>query len=211
MADMRLFGSNDMVKVDSHDCAGCCECCQNMGTSVILDPYDVYRLMRGLGQDFNQLMQSSLELHLEDGLIYPNLKMKTQTNACSFLNEQGRCMIHAFRPGICRLFPLGRNYTGSQLQYFVLENVCPAANKTKIKVSKWMDMPQMKTYEAYLVRWHNFTKELREEIKAELAAEDGEERSRQLSMQFLQYFYALPYEGEDFFAQWSKRMDAWSL
>lgn len=209
MEPKRLYDGNDMVKVGCHDCVGCSDCCKDMGTSVILDPYDVYRLMRGLGKNFEQLMEREVELHMEDGLIYPNLKMDAATAACCFLNEQGRCVIHEFRPGICRLFPLGRNYEPDRVRYFLLEGACPAQSKSKVKVSKWLATGNLKTYEAYLVRWHNFTKMLREEMKTELMTDGGEERCRQLSMQFLQYFYVLPYEGEDFFPEWQKRMDAW--
>ena len=44
ISDGKLYDSNDMVKADCHDCEGCCDCCQGMGDSVLLDPYDVYRL-----------------------------------------------------------------------------------------------------------------------------------------------------------------------
>ena len=61
MENTRLFDGNDMVKVGCHDCVGCSDCCKDMGTSVILDPYDVYRLMRGLGKNFEQLMNEILK------------------------------------------------------------------------------------------------------------------------------------------------------
>ena len=48
ISDGKLYDSNDMVKADCHDCEGCCDCCQGMGDSVLLDPYDVYRLSAGL-------------------------------------------------------------------------------------------------------------------------------------------------------------------
>ena len=40
ISDGRLYSANDMVKVECGDCAGCSACCQNMGTSVVLDPMD---------------------------------------------------------------------------------------------------------------------------------------------------------------------------
>ncbi len=49
-----------------------------------------------------------LELNVVDGIILPNLKMARAEEACSFLDTNGRCTVHAFRPGICRMFPLGR-------------------------------------------------------------------------------------------------------
>ena len=43
----RLYGLNDMVRADCGGCVGCSACCRGMGTSVILDPYDMYRLETG--------------------------------------------------------------------------------------------------------------------------------------------------------------------
>ncbi len=48
ISDGRLYDANDMVKADCQDCKGCHDCCTGMGDSVLLDPYDVCRLSRGL-------------------------------------------------------------------------------------------------------------------------------------------------------------------
>ena len=45
--------------------------------------------------------------------------MNNEKEACYFLNEEGRCSIHSFRPGICRLFPLGRFYEEEGFRYFL--------------------------------------------------------------------------------------------
>ena len=89
---------------------GCCDCCCQMGDTIILDPLDVWQLVQGRGKSFEQLLDESLDLHVQDGVILPNLKMAGEKEQCVYLNEKGRCSIHPFRPGICRLFPLGRFY-----------------------------------------------------------------------------------------------------
>ena len=110
ISDGRLYSSSDMVKADCGDCKGCSACCQGMGSSILLDPYDIYRLSTGTGLTFEDLLKGRIELNMSDGLILPNLKMAGEKEACSFLNEEGRCSVHPFRPGFCRLFPLGRLY-----------------------------------------------------------------------------------------------------
>ena len=55
ISDGNLYGPNDMVKADCGDCKGCSACCQGMGESIILDPYDVYRLTKGLNLSFEAL------------------------------------------------------------------------------------------------------------------------------------------------------------
>ena len=75
--------------------------------------------------------------------------MQENSEKCGFLNEEGRCSIHTFRPGLCRLFPLGRNYNDGELKYFLLDNACQKQNHTKIKVKKWLDVPELKQYEKF--------------------------------------------------------------
>ena len=104
ISDGKLYGAGDMVKADTGGCAGCSACCRGMGNSVILDPYDIWRLEGALGLTFEQLLEDKLELQVVDGIILPNLKMTGPEEACAFLTGEGRCGIHSARPGVCRLF-----------------------------------------------------------------------------------------------------------
>ena len=109
ISDGRLYDRNDMVKADCHGCQGCSACCRGMGNSVILDPYDMYRLQTGLKKSATELIQQGfLELHVVDGCILPNLRMQGEGEACSFLDRSGRCSVHAFRPGNLPSFSLGQ-------------------------------------------------------------------------------------------------------
>ena len=44
ISDGKLYGTNDMVRADSSGCEGCFACCRGMGSSIILDPLDMFRL-----------------------------------------------------------------------------------------------------------------------------------------------------------------------
>ncbi len=57
ISDGRLYSANDMVKVECGDCAGCSACCQNMGTSVVLDPMDIWKMQRGTGRMLEKLLK----------------------------------------------------------------------------------------------------------------------------------------------------------
>ena len=155
ISDGKLYGSGDMVKVGCDDCRGCSACCRGMGSSIVLDPYDVFRLEMGLGLSFEGLLAEAVELNLVDGIILPNLKMSGEGEACTFLNEEGRCRIHPFRPGICRMFPLGRIYEDHGFRYFNQIHECRKEQKTKVKIRKWMDTPDMAVMRAIL--WSGIT------------------------------------------------------
>ena len=149
--DGKRYSSNDMVKAGCHDCLGCSACCHNMGTSIVLDPWDIYQLTTGLGQGMEELLAQAIELNVVDGLVLPNLKMQQQSEACFYLDENGRCRIHAYRPGICRLFPLGRIYENGTFQYFLQVHECKAEQKTKVKIKQWIGIPDIRTYEAFVL------------------------------------------------------------
>lgn len=205
ISDGKLYGNNDMAKVSCHDCAGCSSCCRDMGESIWLDPYDIYQLTKNLGKSMEELLTKEVEFHVEDGLILPNIRMIGEEEPyCGFLNAEDRCSIHGFRPGFCRLFPLGRNYEDGKLTYFVLKDACPAPNKSKVKINKWLQVPNLKSYENFLVKWHSLTKLLRGYYVEHM---EEEAVIKAVNMKFLQIFYLTPYVTEDFYQEFEQRME----
>ena len=204
ISDGKLYSNNDMAKISCHDCAGCSSCCRDMGDSIWLDPYDVFQLTKNLGKSMEELLAREVELHVEEGLILPNIKMIGEGEpVCGFLNAEGRCSIHAFRPGFCRLFPLGRNYEDGKLTYFVLKDACPAPNKSKVKINKWLNVPRLKDYEKFLTEWHELTKKLRAYYAGHI---EDEAIIKAVNMKFLQTFYLIPYGEAEFYSAFENRM-----
>ncbi len=220
----KLYEINDMVKIGANDCLGCHACCQGMGESIVLDAYDIWQLETHLHTTFAGLLQETVALHVSDGLILPSLKMQASKEQCGFLTTEGRCGIHDFRPGLCRLFPLGRHYEDGKLFYFLLEGACPVSQHTKMKVKKWLSVPDSRKYEEFLVTWHDLRKGLQTKLTAVLEQEEGEvlkgdgsvpdietekmEWVKKVNMNLLHIFYELPYEPEDFYGQFAMRMRA---
>lgn len=209
ISDGKLYGLNDMVKAGCDGCRDCFSCCCDMGTSIVLDPLDMHRLARGLGESPAGLLEKYLELNVVDGIVQPNLPMAGASERCRFLNEEGRCSIHPFRPGICRLFPLGRYYDGSGgFQYFLQVHECRKEARTKVKVRKWIDTPEPSRYDAYIGEWHGFLVSLQEKLARENPA--GEKRAGEqanaVSLYILKTFYLTPYETEDFYGEFEKRL-----
>ncbi len=165
ISDGRFYTANDMVKAGCGGCAGCSLCCHGMGRSIILDPYDIFHLEKGLGVTFEGLMEEKIELNVVDGIIQPNLKMQEESDRCAFLDEKGRCMVHTFRPGFCRMFPLGRIYENGSFRYFLQVHECPYPNKTKVKLKKWLGIPELGRYESYVKDWHYFLKDAQKIIR----------------------------------------------
>lgn len=204
VSDGRLYSSGDMVKADCRDCEGCSACCRGMGSSILLDPMDVWRLRRDLHKDFSTLIEKEAELGMADGMILPNMKMDVRTDACPFLDGNGRCSIHDSRPGLCRLFPLGRYYEENGFRYFLQIYECRKKVRGKIKIKKWLGIPNLKAYEAYILSWHDFLEKCREG-----ADTLDEEKRRTLALYVLRRFYELPYYAdseENFYAEFAQRL-----
>ena len=203
ISDGKRYGLNDMVRAACNDCAGCSSCCEDMGDSIILDPLDIYELTANLACSFEDLLKKEIGLTVADGMILPNLKM-TEENVCPFLNQEKRCSIHGFRPGICRVFPLGRIYEDDHLDYFLQLDGCVKENRSKVKVSKWLDTQELKKNQKYLIDWHAF----RKKIEGILLEMEDENQKKTISMFLLNTFFMNPYDGKmDFYEQFYERMD----
>lgn len=79
-------------------CARCNRCCRNK--RIQLNPYEAARLARA--KDVSAA--AFRERFTVDGLWLN----QTETGACVFLGAEG-CTVHADRPLVCRLYPLGRH------------------------------------------------------------------------------------------------------
>ena len=177
--------------------------CRGMGSSILLDPLDVHRLRMHLGKSFDELLEEALELRMVDGTILPNLRMAGSREACVFLSGEGRCGIHAARPGICRLFPLGRYYEEHKFRYFLQVHECSKTNRSKVKVKKWIDTPSPRQYEKFVTDWHYFL----EDAERLVAESQGTDSPRNLNLYILQNFYRKPFDGErDFYVQFDVRL-----
>ena len=206
ISDGKLYSRDDMVKAGCDDCRGCSACCHGMGNSIVLDPYDVYRLTALRGDTLEHLLEEKkVEWNVVDGQILPNLALRSGADeACGFLDEAGRCRIHAYRPGICRLFPLGRFYENGSFQYFLQIHECKKENRTKVKVKKWIDISDPARHDKFISDWHAYLKK-QEEI---LENDSSDESRKAVSMGILNTFYVRNYDRtRDFYEQFYERLE----
>ena len=169
----------------------------------------------------NEILTSEdgpLELSSHDGLIMPNIKMvaderfahiNPDRGVCPFLNAQGRCSIHPIRTGLCRLYPLGRNFYPNKLTYFILNEDlgCPAKNKSYIRISDWLEIADLDQYEAFQLKWHQIKLQTRAKMHD---PQLSFETKKTLSIRFLNCFYKTPYP-QDFYQEFYKRADAFTI
>ena len=71
--------------------------------------------------------------------------------------------------------------------------------KTKVKVRKWIDTPDLKEYEAFVLLWHDFYKELQGRL-------DSQEKAKTASLYVLREFYLKPYPPDRFYEEFKERV-----
>ncbi|MGN0345649.1 MAG: YkgJ family cysteine cluster protein [Lachnospiraceae bacterium] len=201
ISDGKLYGREDMVKVNCGGCRGCSSCCHNMGDTVVLDPFDFARMSVGLQKLPQELITEGVTLGVIDGLVLPHLRVQGRENACYYLDGNGRCSIHAHRPGICRLFPLGRYYHEETFSYILQVNECRNQNRSKMKVKQWIDTPNLKEYEEYILCWHHLLKRIGNYL------ENAEKRRPEICTAMLETFYFRPYGGKAYQADKTKTVE----
>lgn len=204
ISDGKLYTKNDMVKLGCDGCNGVASCCRFAEDTITLDPYDMYQLLLGTGLSFEALYASGLiSLSPVDGLLLPHLNFSAETSSCPFLAENGLCKIHAHRPGLCRLFPLARYFEGDTLHYILQIHECPNPVTPKVKIKKWLGIPDAEQYEGFLLCWNRILTE----TKAKLASAKNNAELSAVTTVFLKAFYFTPYDAKKaFFEQFEERV-----
>jgi Fe-S-cluster containining protein len=181
----------------------------------------MYMLTKGTGKTFTDMIEREIEIRLVDGLILPNLMQHHESDEtgersgredaldllsgdhCPFLSQAGRCSIHPFRPGMCRLYPMGRYYTEGGFRYILQKDECTDREKTSVLLQDWLGIENLARYESYILDWHDFKGQAEESLHI-LTQKSRESVTRYI----LQIFFVHPYEVKlDFYAQYDARME----
>lgn len=247
ISDGRKYRSDDLVKIGTNGCQGCCDCCR-MDPVIVLDPWDVYMLQKGTGLGLEKLLGSTVKLEVIDGLIQPVLQMAG--GACPYLGADGRCQIHDFRPGICRLYPLGRSWEPAaenkgreaaakpaaenngqgpaakptpesegresaathdceDFSYILQVNECTHCTGSKVKVKKWLGIPDLIRYEDFCREWHAFLKAARNLCGAGNGGSINSNMRKIVCMQILEKCYMTGFDtASDFYPQFEDQLKA---
>lgn len=199
ISDGKLYDIEDMVKADTCGCDGCSDCCHDVGDLVMLTPFDVYEITSYLGVNFDELLGDKIQLREDNKILLPYLKMQDKNKYCSFLNKEGRCMIHSKRPNICRMFPLGRVYKNDDFKYFLQIENCPKDNLEDVKVRDWLGIKNYYENKKFILEWHKFIKALTFRLKFMRDEKEIEEVNKII----LDNFYRIRIEG-DFYNEFMK-------
>lgn len=145
-------------------CGRCCRCCRNKIIQV--NPYEVARLAAHTGLSTT----SFIRLHtVESG---SHLRFDTN-HVCPFLGKEG-CGVHAARPLVCRLYPLGRHIAENGEEWFTeleADAGCKGARGAKATVLAYLEsqgaLPFMRAADLYLNLYWRLAATLNDGAEAE--------------------------------------------
>lgn len=92
----------------SYECNRCMRCCRDKRIRV--NPYETYRLARALGLSTTAFLARHTAAQGTE-------LARTGDGRCVFLGANG-CTVHADRPLVCRLYPLGRHVSDGEPDRF---------------------------------------------------------------------------------------------
>lgn len=98
----------DATGVYSYECNRCLRCCHDKRIRV--NPYETYRLARAVGLSTTEFLGRHTTAQGTE-------LARTDDGRCVFLGAEG-CTVHADRPLVCRLYPLGRHVVSGEPDRF---------------------------------------------------------------------------------------------
>ena len=204
ISDGKLYDIEDRVKADTCGCEGCNDCCCDVGELVVLTPFDIYEMVNYLGVGFDELLGNQIKLRENNKILLPYLNMQDDSKKrCSFLNEEDRCTIHAKRPNICRLFPLGRVYKDDDFKYFLQVGNCSKENLNDVKVKKWVGIENYDENKKFILDWYKLIKALTFRLKFVM----DENEIKEINEILLDEFYRIKIdEEENFYSVFTEKL-----
>ena len=80
-------------------------------------------------------------------------------------------------------------------------------NKTKVKVKRWLDLPDLSLYESYICQWHYFLDAVETLIGSNDSQGCDDHQIKMINMYILNQFFVKPYQAEeDFYLQFDSRL-----
>lgn len=88
------------------------QCCQDV--TIVLTPYDVVRLKKGLEISSDEFLEKYTIIITKEKSLIPLvfLKMNKEDKRCPFVSDKG-CIVYEDRPWSCRMYPLDMSEDGT--------------------------------------------------------------------------------------------------
>jgi Fe-S-cluster containining protein len=161
----KIMGNLDQLRIDldgvfSFKCYGCGKCCKNRD-DILLNAKDLFQLAKHMDLSPDQVVERYCEVYIgsQSGIPIVRLKPIGKNQVCPLLKDN-RCSVHAAKPTVCALYPVGRYLKASKIDpsappetgYFVLPVTC--GGHKKITVRSYLESFGIPTEDRFHTMWN---------------------------------------------------------
>jgi Fe-S-cluster containining protein len=147
-------------------CYGCGKCCKNR-EDILLSPKDLFNIAVALGKTTVEIMASICDRYIGGGSRIPLVRLQPigKNQVCPLLKDN-RCAVHALKPAVCALYPLGRfvkykadngsvDLSGEASVSYLLNPIECGGHRNNT-VRSWLESFGLDTNDPYYLRWTDF-------------------------------------------------------
>ena len=146
-------------------CRSCGKCCRNR-EDIMLNARDIYNIATALGLTPKQAIEKYCEVYIGRDSRIPIVRLRPKgiNRACPLLAGD-RCSVHALKPTVCAMFPLGRVMATEDApeemglpEANTIEYVLNPANcgsiKRKQTVRAWLERFSIPVEDEFFIKWN---------------------------------------------------------
>jgi hypothetical protein len=137
-------------------CDECGQCCKDRD-DILLNAGDLFNISKHLNMSITDVLEKYCEHYLGAGSKMPvvRIKFREYDKTCSFLRK-GKCTIHAVKPTVCALFPLGRiSDRREDVIEFLLQDYSCGNKDSTYTVREWLSKHGIKEERVFNSLWHD--------------------------------------------------------
>lgn len=141
-------------------CDQCGDCCRHR-EDILLTPFDLFRIAGHLGITPGEVVKTYCEVYVGSSSHFPVVRLLPvgEDKACPFLKDNC-CSIHASKPTVCALFPLGRAMQYGALEgdqerklFYILQDTNCGLRDQTYTVEEWLGEFELESSEAWFLEW----------------------------------------------------------
>ncbi len=159
-------------------CKQCGSCCRNREEEIIITGYDIYNIAKGLGTTTAEAIMKYCTISLGPTSALPIAYLKERMDGSCSLLRKGLCTVQKDKPVVCRLYPIGRYYDGTEQRYFKQgAGTCTGLGQ-EIKLKDWLqefNIPELdeasELWGKFVIKASSYAKKLKDKGKQEKFAE----------------------------------------
>ncbi len=146
-------------------CTQCGKCCRNR-EDIMLSAFDIFQMSRYLKMNPDEFFEKYCNWYIGDNSRFPIIRLNSvSANKRCPLLRNNKCSVHAAKPAVCAMYPLGRyiavnnedtnhpTFEGQEVKYLLQPLDCGDESETHT-VREWLEGFDIETEGEIFMLWH---------------------------------------------------------